>query len=93
MTQAKAVKQGIGRQHARCIHPERAHADIRAAASRAIGLIAKIAPYRLETPITVRLEFYRSDMADNVARRLGTRRIDARSVERVVHDVRHILSF
>jgi hypothetical protein len=32
-------------------------------------------------------------MADGVARRPGTRRIDARTVERVVDDPRLILSF
>src|SRR5687767_14008086 len=31
-----AVKQGIGRQHARCIHPEKAHNFIREGAKRAM---------------------------------------------------------
>lgn len=88
-----AVKQGIGRQHARCVHPEKARELIFLAAARALGRRNEIRPYRLEPPLTVRLEYYRSDMADAVARRPGTRRIDARTVERVVEDVRHILSF
>lgn len=88
-----AVKQGIGRQHARCIHPETARAAIRAAAARAVGLAGKVPPYRVEVPLTVRLEYYRSDMADAVARRPGTRRVDARTVERIVDDVRLLLSF
>jgi len=88
-----AVKQGIGRQHARCAHPEVARGQIREAAARAVSLAGKIAPYRVDLPLTVRLEYYRSDMADAVARRPGTRRVDARTVERVVEDVRLLLSF
>jgi D-amino peptidase len=88
-----AVKQGIGRQHVRCLHPEKAREQIRAAARRSLELIGSIKPYRVEPPLTIRLEYYRSDMADGVARRPGTRRIDARTVERVVDDARLILSF
>lgn len=91
--QTVAVKQGIGRQHARCTHPEAARKSIRAAASRALSLIGNAKPYTVGTPLTLRLEYYRSDMADAVALRPGTRRIDARTVERVVDDPRLILSF
>jgi D-amino peptidase len=88
-----AVKQGIGRQHARCIHPERARAQIRKAAARALELVGLREPYRVETPITVRLELYRSDMADGMAHRTGTRRLDARTLERVVQSPLEILTF
>ncbi len=88
-----AVKEGIGRQHARCLHPERAREAIRAAARRALELVGKVSPYQVEMPLTLRLEYYRSDMADAVARRSGTRRVDARTVERVVEDARQVLSF
>jgi D-amino peptidase len=88
-----SVKEGIGRQHARCLHPERAREAIRDAARRALELIGTVKPYRVDLPLTLRLEFYRSDMADAVARRPGTRRLDARTVERVVDDPRLILSF
>jgi len=88
-----AVKQGIGRQYARCTHPEAARTSIRAAANRALNLVGKTRPYLVESPLTLRLEFYRSDMADAVALRPGTRRIDARTVERVVDNPRLILSF
>jgi D-amino peptidase len=88
-----AVKEGIGRQHARCLHPERARAEIREAARRSLALVGKVQPYHVEPPLTIRLEYYRSDMADGVARRPGTRRLDARTVERVVDDPRLILSF
>ena len=88
-----AVKEGIGRQHARCLHPEVARQAIRAGARRAMERVGTVPPYRIEPPLTIRLEYYRSDMADAVARRPGTRRIDARTVEQVVDDPRLILSF
>lgn len=91
--EAVAVKEGIGRQHARCLHPLVGREAIRAAARRAMEQVGTVTPYRVDPPLTIRLEYYRSDMADAVARRPGTRRIDARTVERVVDDPRLILSF
>jgi D-amino peptidase len=88
-----AVKQGIGRQFARCLHPKAAHTLVREAAARAMTRVGSISPYHVEAPLTIRLEYYRSDMADAVARRPGTRRLDARTVERVVEHPRLILSF
>jgi len=88
-----AVKQGIGRQHARCLHPQRAHELIRTAAARAVSLSKTIKPYATDLPATVQLTYYRSDMADAAARRPGTRRVDARTLERVVDDARLILGF
>jgi D-amino peptidase len=88
-----AVKEGIGRQHARCLHPQVAREAIRAAARRAMERGGTIPPYRIDPPLTIRLEYYRSDMADAVARRPGTRRINARTVERVIDDPRLMMSF
>ncbi|MDF2441065.1 MAG: D-amino peptidase [Abditibacteriota bacterium] len=87
-----SVKQGIGRQYARCTHPEATRISIREAARRSLSLIGKARPYRVQEPLTLRLEFYRSDMADSVALRPGTRRINARTVERVVDNPRLLLS-
>lgn len=86
-----SVKQGIGRQNATCIHPEKARELIREGAKKAMGLAGKIPPFKLETPLTIRLEYYRSDMADATGSRPGTRRIDARTIERTVDDVRLLL--
>jgi D-amino peptidase len=90
--QTVSVKQGIGRQHARCIHPEKTRELIHDGAKQAMSLAETARPFKVETPLTVRLEYYRSDMADAVANRPGTRRIDARTVERVVDNVRELLS-
>jgi D-amino peptidase len=88
-----AVKQGIGRQRARCLHPLKAREAICQAAARALSLAGRVEPYRVEVPLTVRLEYSRSDLADAVALRPGTRRVDARTVERVVDDARQLLDF
>lgn len=87
-----AVKQGIGRMYARCIHPERAHVNIRQTAKRAMGLIGTAQPYRIDLPLTIRLELFRTDQADQkVTQQLGVERVNSRTVERVVDDVRHLL--
>ncbi len=88
-----AVKQGIGRQYARCIQPFKARQAIQEASARALALVERIAPYRVEFPLTIRLEYYRSDMADTVANRHGVRRLDARTVERTVKSVEQLLDF
>jgi D-amino peptidase len=87
------VKHGIGRQHARCLHPHSAHEKIREAARHAVSLVGKIEPLRLATPFNVRIEYYRSDQADAKAHRPGTRRIDAYTLEREIQNARHLLDF
>jgi D-amino peptidase len=88
-----AVKQGIGRQYARCLHPAKAHVAIRQQAGKAMELVGQITPFRVELPLTIRLELQRSDLADNLAQRPGTRRMDARTVERTVDHERLLMSF
>lgn len=88
-----SVKQGAGRQFAHCLPPEKATLHIREGARRAISLVNEAKPFRVEIPLTIRLELYRSDMADAISLRPGTRRTDARTLERTVEDVRELLSF
>jgi D-amino peptidase len=51
-----AVKEGYGRQSARCLAPARAHGLIRAGAREAIGRAAGLTPLRLQTPVRCWLE-------------------------------------
>ncbi|MFQ6132148.1 MAG: M55 family metallopeptidase [Armatimonadota bacterium] len=88
-----AVKEALGRQQARCVHPERSRELIRAAAQEAMGLVGQVQPYKVDLPGTVRLEVCRSDTADGLARKPGTRRLDARTVERDIESALEILSF
>ncbi len=87
------VKWAMGRQQARCLQPEKAWELIREAAKEAVAAPTKPAPYRIELPATIRLEVCRTDMGDSLARKPGTRRIDARTVERDIESALDILSF
>ena len=86
-----AVKQAIGRQCARCIHPRETAKSIREAAARAVQAAADTPPYVIEPPMTVRCTFTRADHADGVASHAGVTRIDARTVEKVVDHGTRIL--
>jgi D-aminopeptidase len=56
-----------------------------------MSLIGKIEPLRVNVPLTIRLELQRTDIADQAAQRPEVRRVDARTIERVVDDVRLLL--
>ena len=88
-----AVKQGIGRQHARCVHPQKAQQLIREAAERAMKLTDEIEPYKVEKPLTIKIEYTGTKHADAVANRPGNKRLDSRTVEREVDSIREFWSF
>lgn len=77
------VKHAVGHQAARCIHPDEAQSLIRQAAEQAIGTI--VAPFKVETPVILRLELRSSLMADYAMLIPGTRRLDGYTVE-YAHD-------
>ena len=80
-----AVKRGAGRNRATGLHPDAAHEAIRADLAGALAAGPKVWPRPLvwRKPLTVRLTFCRSDMADDrVARSGDLKRVDARTVER-----------
>jgi D-amino peptidase len=74
-----AVKEGITRSSARCLHPEVAQSRIREAAQRALSLT--IEPFVVPPPITVRIAFQRAIHADLAELVPGCRRVDGRTVE------------
>lgn len=74
-----AVKDGITRTTARCLHPEVAQEHIRHAAQRALSL--DTLPLKLSTPITLRLAFLRALHADMAELVPGSQRVDGRTVE------------
>jgi len=80
-----AVKKGITRSAAQCLHPEVARLRIRQAAEQALAL--QVPPFVVPPPITLRIVFLRAvhaDMADLVP---GSRRVDGRTVEWVGEDM------
>ncbi|MFQ6101649.1 MAG: M55 family metallopeptidase [Anaerolineae bacterium] len=74
-----AVKEGITRTAAQCLHPEVAHERIRQAAERALK--RTVSPFVLPSPITVRIVFQNALHADMAALIPGSRRVDGRAVE------------
>ncbi|HUY99582.1 MAG TPA: M55 family metallopeptidase [Thermomicrobiaceae bacterium] len=62
-----SVKRGITRLAGESLHPTEARARIRDAAQRAIERLGESRPLRLETPITVEMDFYYSPQADVAA--------------------------
>jgi len=59
-----AVKEGIGRNKARCVPAEEAENRIRTAAKEGVLRRREIKPFRMPFPLTLELDFYRSDFCD-----------------------------
>jgi D-amino peptidase len=74
-----AVKEGVARTAAQCLHPLVAQERIRQAAERALA--RNVAPFVVPPPIVLRIVFHRAahvDMAELVP---GSRRLDGRTIE------------
>jgi len=74
-----AVKEGVTRTAARCLHPEVACKRIRQAAERALSL--NVSPFVVPPPITVRVVFQRAAHADMAGLVPGSQRVDGHTVE------------
>ncbi|MDI6828308.1 MAG: M55 family metallopeptidase [Armatimonadota bacterium] len=86
------VKRGIGRNKAELVPLDEARARIREAAKRAISLIGKAKPFIPEKPMTIVLEYNRSDYCDSAVNRLSyVERLDARTIRWVTNDPLAIL--
>jgi D-amino peptidase len=73
-----AVKDGVARNAARCLHPEVAQERIRQAAARALG--RSVPPFVVPAPITLRIVFQRAIHADVAALVPGSERVNGRTV-------------
>ncbi len=84
-----AVKKATGRTAARCLPPEAAQERIYEAARRVVTRLQDgdaPQPFRLSTPITLRVEFPKSDMADQAAFLPGAQR-DERRISYTAEDM------
>lgn len=89
------VKWAIGRQWARCLHPTAARERIRQAVIEGLR-IAKADKGRvctIDLPATVRVEFYRTDMADPYEHHPRVKRVGPREIEMTVERASDILNF
>jgi D-amino peptidase len=72
-----AVKRATGRYAAECLPPKVTHAMIQSAAAQAVTRLAQgsaPAPFRLDEPVSLAVEFNNSAMADHATRMPGAER-------------------
>jgi len=86
------VKYALSRFYARSIHPKRARELIRRAAKRALAKTHLIKPFKLKTPIEVKVEWTTTDVADELERHPGVKRVDARTIIKIVPTALDILN-
>jgi D-amino peptidase len=84
--QTVAVKDGIDKFSANCLHPEVAQARIREATAQAVADRARFAPYRLSPPYSLGIEWDSTTIAATCALIPGVRLTGPRSVEFVTTD-------
>lgn len=80
-----AVKEGVARTAARCLHPQVAYEKISQAAERALK--CDVAPFVLKPPITARVVFARAAHADMAGLIPGSIRVNGRTVEWTGNDM------
>ena len=81
------MKKANGRMNAECLSLEGARWLITRTVKEAILNHTEIQPYKVTLPLTVAIEFYRSDMADWAEELPGSIRKSARIVEYTAPDV------
>lgn len=81
------VKQAMGRQVARTLHPVRARALIHEGAQRAVSRSASFVPFSLPMPTVLEIDLVQPAIADVVSSVPGVRRISGRTVAYDASDV------
>jgi D-amino peptidase len=84
--QTVAVKDGIDKFTANCLHPQVAQARIREATARAVAERSRPAPYRLSSPYRLGVEWNSTTIAATCAMVPGVALTGSRSVEFVTAD-------
>lgn len=87
------VKWGVGRNRARCLPIDEAHALVRKTAKRAVeraGSQGAFKPFVPKLPVTLEVTHYRSDYAEQAMFERWWQRVDARTVRREVTSLREI---
>jgi D-amino peptidase len=84
--QTVAVKDGIDKFSANCLHPEVAQARIREVTARAVAGHSQFSPYRLSPPYSLGIEWNSTTIAATCALIPGVQLTAPRSVEFVTQD-------
>lgn len=80
------VKHAITRYSARCLHPERSRALIRAAATAALEDAGKLRPFLVTEPVTFRVQFKDTGMTDSAIRVPNAFKVDPLTLEYTAAD-------
>jgi D-amino peptidase len=80
------TKHGLGRYMGRLLHPSETGPAIEAAAREAVANITKVQPFAPVHPVTVRIEFNRTEECDVACQLLEWERVDAYTVECTADD-------
>jgi D-amino peptidase len=75
------VKEALGRYSANCLHPSDSAPLIEATVAAGVNKASALDPWLPQTPVTIRIEFNRTEEADMSARLIGSRRVDGYTVE------------
>jgi len=86
------VKEGYSMYKGKLFTPEKSCELVRNGAKRAMSKIGSIKPYILKPPYKLKMEFMRSDFADENMDIAGNKRLDSRSIGRTVNSVFELLS-
>jgi len=76
-----AVKFATGRNSCICIHPDKTHEMIRAAAKKAVERAGEMTPLDVTYPAEIVMSYMRTDSADSMAGKRGVERVDSRTVK------------
>jgi D-amino peptidase len=87
------VKEGLGRNRARCLPPGRGQELIHKRAAEAVGKAKELQPWKPGLPITLELTYTRADYADDAAANPAIERIDARTCRKVVPTADQVCRF
>ncbi|RLF22142.1 MAG: aminopeptidase [Thermoprotei archaeon] len=87
-----AVKKATSPYAAICLHPNITYKMIREAAVRALTRLHEFKPFRLKTPIELRVEYTSVDLARRIASRPGVELVDGRTVRAVGDNIIELMS-
>lgn len=88
------VKRAVGRNKAVSLPLEEARLRIYEAAKNAAGRVGSIKPYRMLTPIEIRLTFQRTDYCESTLKRCAdAERVDSRTVRKYVEKPKTYFDF
>lgn len=76
------VKEGFGRNFAACLSPIKSRKLIREAAERAVQRAKReeFKPFKVETPVTIKVEYSHPNYADSMSRISGVERANPRTI-------------